>query len=248
MTRRIAILLTNDDDSAFAQAYPNDGEKFATRLRALRPDWVYDVVSAKDGVLPPCAPAYDGYLITGSPASVNADMPWVAQLLEFIRELDRFQLPTVGLCFGHQAIAKALGGTVGHNPDGWCLGVAGTDVAPFERWMQPAKPHLNLFAAHNEQVLTAPAQARVLSRSDFCPVGSFAVGQHFFTSQYHPEISRQFMGDLLDFLDGKLDAALISKARSQVNDALDDELLFAWIVQFLEMPRTEPVCAPHAAA
>lgn len=238
MTRCIAILLTNDDDSAFAQAYPNDGEKFAARLRALRPDWVYEVLSVKDGVFPPCAPAYDGYLITGSPASVNADLPWVAPLLEVIRELDRFQVPTVGLCFGHQAIAKALGGVVGHNPGGWCLGVAGTDVMHAERWMQPEKSHLHLFAAHNEQVLTPPPGAQVWSHSDFCPVGSFAIGQHFFTSQYHPEISRQFMTDLLMFLDGKLDAALIAKARSHINDALDDELMFRWIVQFLEMPRT----------
>lgn len=239
MTRRIAILLTNDDDSAFAQAYPNDGEKFAARLRALRPDWVYEVLSVKDGVFPPCAPAYDGYLITGSPASVNnATLPWVEPLMASIRELDRFQVPTVGLCFGHQAIAKALGGVVGHNPGGWCLGVAETDVKHAEGWMQPEKSHLNLFAAHNEQVLTPPAQARVLSQSDFCPVGSFAVGQHFFTSQYHPEISRQFMTDLLVYLDGKLDAALIAQARSQVNNPLDDELMFRWIVQFLEMPRT----------
>ena len=239
MTRRIAILLTNDDDSAFAQAYPNDGEKFAARLRALRPDWVYEVLSVKDGVFPPCAPAYDGYLITGSPASVNnATLPWVEPLMASIRELDRFQVPTVGLCFGHQAIAKALGGVVGHNPGGWCLGVAETDVKHAEGWMQPEKSHLNLFAAHNEQVLTPPAQARVLSQSDFCPVGSFAVGQHFFTSQYHPEISRQFMTDLLVFLDGKLDAALIAQARSQVNKPRDEGLMFRWIVQFLEMPRT----------
>ena len=238
MTRRIAILLTNDDDSAFAQAYPNDGEKFAARLRALRPDWVYEVLSVKDGVFPPCAPAYDGYLITGSPASVNnATLPWVEPLMASIRELDRFQVPTVGLCFGHQAIAKALGGVVGHNPGGWCLGVAETDVKHAEGWMQPEKSHLNLFAAHNEQVLTPPAQARVLSQSDFCPVGSFAVGQHFFTSQYHPEISRQFMADLLAYLDGKLDAGLIAQARAQINDALDDELMFRWIVQFLEMSR-----------
>ena len=239
MTRRIAILLTNDDDSAFALTYPNDGEKFSARLRALRPDWVYEVLSVKDGVFPPCAPAYDGYLVTGSPASVNnATLPWVEPLMAFIRELDRFQVPTVGLCFGHQAIAKALGGVVGHNPGGWCLGVAETDVEHAEGWMQPEKSHLNLFAAHNEQVLTPPAQARVLSQSDFCPVGSFAIGQHFFTSQYHPEISRQFMTDLLVFLDGKLDAALIAQARSQVNNPLDDELMFRWIVQFLEMPRT----------
>ena len=87
-------------------------------------------------------------------------------------------------------------------------------------------------------VLTPPPGAQVLSHSDFCPVGSFAIGQHFFTSQYHPEISRQFMTDLLMFLDGKLDAALIAQARSHINDALDDELMFRWIVQFLEMPRT----------
>lgn len=235
--RRIGILLTNDDRSAFAQAYPNDGEKFAANLKALRSQWQYTVLPVTQGVFPDSVEAYDGYLITGSPASVNAGHAWVAQLLDFIRALHAARRPTAGLCFGHQAIAKALGGVVGDNPQGWGLGVACTGVQQFEAWMQPAQPQLHLFAAHNEQVLQPPPQARVLGGSAFCPVGTMAVGQHLFSSQYHPEMSRAFMADLLVYLDGKLPAPVISQARAQLQEPLDADLMFGWIVQFFELPR-----------
>lgn len=71
MTRRIAILLTSTDTSDFARRHPDDGQKFTTLLQPLRPDWQFDVISVKDGVFPSSVDSYDGYVITGSPASVN---------------------------------------------------------------------------------------------------------------------------------------------------------------------------------
>ena len=76
--------------------------------------------------------------------------------MEFIQDLDRHRTPTVGACFGHQAIAVALGGRVGKNPKGWGLGIAPTRFLRHLRWMDPAHPKLDLYSAHNEQVLEMP--------------------------------------------------------------------------------------------
>ena len=65
----------------------------------------------------------DGYLITGSRASVYDDEPWIARLADFVRELDDAGAKTIGICFGHQLIAHALGGAVDRAPNGWGVGV-----------------------------------------------------------------------------------------------------------------------------
>ena len=107
----IAVLLSNDDTSPFAAQFPNDGQKVVQLLQPLRPNWSFEVLPVKDGVLPSGPEAFDGYVITGSPASVNDDaLPWVGHLLDFIRAVDAARQPLIGLCFGHQAVARALGG------------------------------------------------------------------------------------------------------------------------------------------
>lgn len=261
MSLRIAILLTNNDDSAFAQAFPNDGQKVANLLRPLRPHWQFSVVRVIDGELPASADAFDGYVITGSPASVNDDrLPWVPRLLDFIRQLHAGRHRTIGLCFGHQAIARALGGQVQRNPQGWCLGLHATQwVAPLPGttpWMAPPRAHTTLLAAHNEQVTQLPPGAQGLSRSDFCPHGAFSLGSHIVTTQYHPEMSPLFMHALLKHLyawathphtqaaaaAARLSLATLHAAHDslagidplQAEPLADAQVFAQWMVQFLE--------------
>ena len=117
----IAVLMANTDDSAFAQTHPDDGAKFRALLQSCRPDWWVTVFSVKDGEFPPEGARFEGWLITGSPASVNGDEAWIGRLMGLIRRLVAEDQPLFGACFGHQAIAKALGGPGGRKPRG--LGV-----------------------------------------------------------------------------------------------------------------------------
>ena len=157
---RIAVLLTNDDTSAFAAHFPNDGQKVVQLLQPLRPSWTFEVVPVKDGVLPASAQAFDGYVITGSPASVNDDsLPWVGQLLGFIREVHAARQPLIGLCFGHQAVARALGGQVVRNAAGWGLGTAATHWAQPRAWMHPPRAATTLMAALLVHDLRNPSAA-----------------------------------------------------------------------------------------
>ena len=238
MSLRIAVLLTNNDTSAFAAHFPNDGQKVVQLLQPLRSDWVFEIVPVKDGVLPASVQAFDGYVITGSPASVNDDtLPWVAQLLGFIREVHAARQPLIGLCFGHQAVARALGGQVARNAAGWGLGTAATHWAQPRAWMRPPRAATTLMAAHNEQVTRMPEGAECLGGSDFCPIGSMQIGQHIWTTQYHPEMPLAFMQALLAFLADKLDADTLARAHASLGQAADVPLFGQWMVQFIEQVR-----------
>jgi GMP synthase-like glutamine amidotransferase len=238
MTLRIAVLLTNNDTSAFAAHFPNDGQKVVQLLQPLRPDWTYEVVPVKDGVLPTRPEAFDGYVITGSPASVNDDsLPWVGPLLDFIRAVHAARKPLVGLCFGHQAVARALGGQVARNAAGWGLGTAPTHWQAAHPWMQPAQSTTTLMAAHNEQVTHMPEGAECLGGSDFCPIGSMQIGQHIWTTQYHPEMPLVFMQALLGYLADKLDTNTVARAHASLQQPADVPLFSQWMAQFIEHAR-----------
>ena len=75
--RRLAVLTTFEGDWPFTQRHPDDGQKVAAALQPLRPDWVFDTWPVSKGRWPDDVLAYDGIVITGSPASVNDDSDWI---------------------------------------------------------------------------------------------------------------------------------------------------------------------------
>ncbi len=234
MARRIGILLTCVDDSDFAKRFPDDAEKFRRLLQPLRPDWDFVTVPVKDGVFPDKASDYDGYIITGSPVSVNENSRWIRKLLGFIRQLDDSKIPTFGACFGHQAIAMALGGKVEKSGKGWGLGIVETGYSDFAPWMQPQQSTMTLFAAHEDQVTRLPKGAVVLGGSEFCPYGSYRIGDHVFTTEYHPEMTPDFVSALLDEMESGLDAATLEKAHASLAATTEGSRFACWIVNFLD--------------
>ena len=221
----VAILMTNTDEIAFSQAWPKDGEKFAILISKLRPEWTFTAFAVKDGVFPSDLAAFDGFITTGSPASVHDDAPWLGHLLAQIQHIAARKAPMFGACFGHQAIAMALGGTVGPNTGGWVLGLIETLIAD--------RP-IRLYAAHREQVLALPPGAQVLGGNAECRIGSFAVGRSIFTTQYHPEMTPDFMAALVEHLDGALPEAVIARAKASLNQQAETGRMAQVIVEFLE--------------
>lgn len=222
----IAVLMTNTDESAFAQAHPRDGDKFRIMLQGRRADWQVTVFSVKDGEFPPEEARFDGWLITGSPASVNDADGWIARLMKLIRRLVAEGQPVFGACFGHQAIAKALGGRVGPNPGGWEFGLVQTE-------MEGQK--ISLYAAHREQILDLPPDAKGLGGNAGCPVGSFAIGERLLATQYHPEMTPEFVAALVEAFAGKLPEALIERARASImGRRADSEWIAERIARFYE--------------
>jgi GMP synthase-like glutamine amidotransferase len=233
----LAILMANTDESDFAAAHPGDGAKFTALIQSVRPGWTARVFAVKDGIFPTDLAAFDGALITGSPASVHDPDPWIADLLTLIRQMTVARLPLFGACFGHQAIALALGGQVGPNPGGWVLGRIETHVTAPAPWMQSLPEHTGLYAAHMEQVTRPPAQARILTTSPECPIGGFAIGRHVFTTQYHPEMSPGFIAALIDHLAPAKPAAVIARARASLSKPADTQPFAQAIARFFEQAK-----------
>lgn len=234
---KLATLVTNTDDSAFAHARDLDDAKFAKLIAMVRPGWQTSAFNLKDGVFPDDPAAFDGVMITGSPASVHDGVPWIARLEELIRQMVGQGVPVFGACFGHQAIAKALGGTVGYNPDGWALGLVETQVSAPAPWMGKAG-RFALYAAHKEQVTEPPAGVRILTETPGCPVGGFAIGGHVYTTQYHPEIAPQFMADLLDEIAGEVPQEVLAQARATLANPPDQRDFAETIARFFETARS----------
>jgi len=234
MSRHIGVLMTATDTPPFAAEFPDDGEAFRNLLSQERPHWRFTIVYVKDNEFPARASDFEGYLITGSPASVTDDRPWIRQLLGLIREIEAERIPQAGVCFGHQAIALALGGTVERSSRGWGFGVSQTRYMRMAPWMTPAKEVVHLYTAHRDQVTALPDGAELLGGSEHCPIGSYRMGDHVFTTEHHPEMTTVFMRRLTDELAGTLDPAIIAKARKEIEAPQDSRLMARWIVQFLE--------------
>lgn len=221
----IAILVTNTDRSAFAQAHPGDFAKFSALMAAIRPNWVFSGFDLTQGDFPHDTSGFNGVLIGGSPASVHDDAPWIARLMGLIRALHAQGMPMLGACFGHQAIALALGGTVGPNPGGWVMGAIDTQIHG---------QNLRLAAAHSEQVLTAPPGAEILGHGPGCPIGAIRIGSHILSTQYHPEMTPDFLSALVAHYAPRLPPAAAARAQASLGSELEGAQiaeLFARLVE-----------------
>jgi GMP synthase-like glutamine amidotransferase len=172
-----------------------------------------------DMLFPPDAAAADGWLITGSKYGAYDDLPWIAPLENLIRDIHARRLALIGVCFGHQIIAQALGGRVEKFTGGWAVG---------HTEYQGVGGPLAVNAWHQDQVVRAPEGARVLASNAFCENAVLAYGDHIWTIQPHPEFDARFVADLARLRgrgvvpDALLDGALARCDQPTDNDAIAD--------------------------
>lgn len=186
-----------------------------------------------DGTFPEHIDECDAYICSGSKWSVNDDDLWIRELEYFTRQLYDAQKGLVGICFGHQLIAKALGGEVEKSPLGWGVGIAHADVLARQSWMLPKQDDIALVVCHQDQVCQLPAGAEVLLSNDFCPNSMFQVDSHFLGLQGHPEFTSEYSAALMEQRRDIIPADTIKSAMDSLGQQADDKLIAKWILVFL---------------
>jgi GMP synthase-like glutamine amidotransferase len=185
--------------------------------------------SVERGELPSSLDECDGWLCSPSRSSVYDNEPWIAGVEEVLLEAIDRERPFVGICFGHQLLAQALGGRVERAPDGWGVGVQQYEVVESITAMRPALDHFALIASHEDQVVEVPAGVRVVARAHYCPVAGLAVGERIWTVQGHPEFVPGLADHLLAGRVALIGAARVEAARESLTRPTDREAVAQWI-------------------
>jgi GMP synthase-like glutamine amidotransferase len=230
----LGILNCDRLSEEFAARYGQYPEMFALLLQSADPKMTFTVFEALQGQLPTDVYAADAYLITGSRHGVNDGYPWITQLESFVRTLHAAQKKVIGICFGHQLIAKALGGQVIKSPNGWGIGISQNHVIFHKLWMQPQQNQLNLLVSHQDQVITLPQGAQCLASSDFCPNYMIQIGSTLLSVQGHPEFTKAYAKDLMHSRAGIIAQDVLTKGMQSLVLEHEHLLMAQWIVRFLQ--------------
>jgi GMP synthase-like glutamine amidotransferase len=189
---KIAILETGRPPGELAEQFGDYPTMFA---KLLGPEFEIETFDVEAGELPEPG-AHAAYLITGSPAGVYEPLPWIEPLQQFIR--DAGQAKMVGVCFGHQVMAEALGGHVEKSDKGWGAGLHRYDVVHHEPWNDGART-IAAPASHQDQVVVQPPNTDIVAKSSFTPFAALAwTDRPAISFQFHPEFSPEFAKALIE--------------------------------------------------
>ncbi|MGI3900985.1 MAG: glutamine amidotransferase-related protein [Janthinobacterium lividum] len=230
----IGILETGVPPADLATRY---GRYDAMVRRMLGDLYEYRTYAVHVGELPAGPDVHQAYVITGSSAGVYDDLPWIEPLKAFIRAVQG-RARMVGLCFGHQVMAEALGGRVEKSHKGWGLGLHRYAVNPSEPWMDETRS-IAVAASHRDQVVSPPAGATVLASSTFTPFAALVyAGVTAVSFQFHPEFERGMAEALVELRRERLpDPADADRMLASFDASSDAPLVAGWIRQFIDGPR-----------
>jgi len=141
-------------------------------------------------------------VITGSSAMVTDREPWIERSAHWLGEAAAREIPMLGICFGHQLIAHALGGLVRDNPHGVEVGTVPVqlfDGAASNLLFRGLPARMQLHVSHRQSVIQPPAGVAVLAGSEREAVQAFAVGERIWGLQFHPEFTARIVGSYVDY-------------------------------------------------
>lgn len=189
---------------------------------------------AKAGNLPDLDDCF-GFIITGSVDNAYDDDPWIINLMEWIVRCEAQRKPLVGICFGHQLVARALGGKVERSQKGWGLGSYEVQICAQKRWMKLGMDSARLLVSHQDQVVIAPSGMKVIARNDFCPNFMLVKDNHIMTVQGHPEFSAEFTQAVVNNFKPLITENHYWSALESLSHPQDSALILHWIDSFFEM-------------
>lgn len=228
----IGILEAETLSEAVRRQFGSYGEMFVDLLRPLEPRLQFRFYAAGQGQLPNHPKDCEAYIITGSRHNAHDLTPWIENLKHFIRQVHEAERKCLGICFGHQVVAQALGGETGRSEKGWGIGLAEFAVCEAPPWTRKADS-FRILVSHQDQVTSLPPGARRFARNDFCPNGGYFMGRDIFCLQGHPEFSKAYVRFLVNKRSDRIGAVTVKQALESLQTNPDRELLQSWIADFL---------------
>ncbi len=213
-------------------------DMFPALFQPLAPDWEFVFYDVANGYFPSSIDECEVYICTGSKSSVYEDEPWIQALKAFVKQLYDQQKIYLGVCFGHQMLAEALGGKVQKSAVGWCVGVHEFKMLWAEGdgqfRIKPPQERLNLLMMCQDQVLQLPPDSVVLAAADDCPVAMFRVGERMLGVQAHPEFPIPYEEALMRSRVERIGAEKIAKGLESLEQPLHSTLMAQWMVAFVK--------------
>lgn len=230
---KIGILQCDSTMEQFRADHGNYPEMFISLFQSVDPDLEFNIYDIQAEQFPQISEECDAYLITGSRFSVYDDEPWIRKLEEYVLTLHNSRFPLLGICFGHQMIAKALGGKTEPAQQGWGVGVQNYQTVSTKKWIQPALKQFSLLASHKDQVTELPAGAELIAESEFCPNAAFRIDNHILTFQGHPEFQKKYSKALMQLREKILGPEVFEGGMKSLEQTIQAQQITNWMLNFL---------------
>jgi GMP synthase-like glutamine amidotransferase len=231
---KLTIIQTGDVPAALREKFGAYPPMFKRMFDEAGQGFEYETVPIYDGAGFPDPRSLDGILITGSAAGVYDDYAWLDPLRAFIRSAYAVNTPMLGICFGHQIMADALGGDVRKSEKGWGLGRHTYGVKSRPDFLATDLPALAIACSHQDQVITPPAEAEVFLASDFTPNAGLAYRNGKALSlQPHPEFLDDYTLALAELRRGKAPDERVDAAVASVTTPSHSREVAGWLGNFL---------------
>ena len=216
------------------EVQPTHGDYDAMFRRLLGGnDFTFETFDVVDMDFPKDVHTCDGWLLTGSRHGVYEDHAFIPPLEDFIRKSYGESVPMVGICFGHQIIAQALGGKVEKFKGGWAVG---RHTYQFDGHGEVA-----LNAWHQDQVVAPPADAKRIATNDFCENAALVYGTKALTIQAHPEFTNPLIADYIELRKSHpaYPGTLLEAARPYTEVPVDAGLMGKTIADFFRKAKAQ---------
>ncbi|MDB5541621.1 MAG: type 1 glutamine amidotransferase [Devosia sp.] len=232
---KLTIIQTGDVPAALRPQFGAYPPMFRRMFDEAGQGFEYETVAVHDGAAFPDATGLDGILITGSAAGVYDDHAWLDPLRAFIRSAYAAGTPMLGICFGHQIMADALGGDVRKSDKGWGLGRHTYEVKSRPGFLATDLPALSIACSHQDQVIVAPRDAEVFLGSEFTPnAGLVYANGKALSLQPHPEFLDDYTLALAELRRGKAPDAIVDAAVASVATPSHSRDMAGWLGAFLK--------------